>query len=88
MVARGRGKQDVLKATKERIFFLCDKIGSQAFMVTGPSQPFWPMVCGKETWGAEQPLVPKGDTERGRDIGRGRSRLPMGNLMWDVIWAP
>ena len=25
------------------------------------------------------------DTERGRDIGRGRSRFPEGNLMWDSI---
>ena len=25
------------------------------------------------------------DTERDRDIGRGRGRLPTGNLMWDLI---
>ena len=25
------------------------------------------------------------DTERGRDIGRGRSRIPVGSLMWDLI---
>ena len=24
-------------------------------------------------------------TERGRDLGRGRSRLPIGSLMWDSI---
>ena len=28
------------------------------------------------------------DTERGRDIGRGRSRLPAGSLMWDLIPGP
>ena len=28
------------------------------------------------------------DTERGRDIGRGRIRLPMGNLMQDLIPGP
>ena len=28
------------------------------------------------------------DTERGRDKGRGRSRLPAGNLMWDSIPGP
>ena len=27
-------------------------------------------------------------TERSRDVGRGRSRLPMGSLMWDSIWGP
>ena len=27
------------------------------------------------------------DTERGRDISRGRSRLPTGSLMWDSIPA-
>ena len=26
--------------------------------------------------------------ERGRDTGRGRSRLPVGNLMWDSIPGP
>ena len=26
--------------------------------------------------------------ERGRDTGRGRSRLPVGNLMWDSILGP
>ena len=26
--------------------------------------------------------------ERGRDIGKGRSRLPPGNLMWDLIPGP
>ena len=26
--------------------------------------------------------------ESGRDIGRGRSRLPAGNLMWDSIPGP
>ena len=26
--------------------------------------------------------------ERGRDIGKGRSRLPAGNLMWDLIPGP
>ena len=26
--------------------------------------------------------------ERGRDIGRGRSRLPARNLMWDLISDP
>ena len=25
------------------------------------------------------------ERERGRDTGRGRSRLPAGNLMWDLI---
>ena len=25
------------------------------------------------------------DTQRGRDIGRGRSRLPVGSPMWDSI---
>ena len=25
------------------------------------------------------------ETERGREIGRGRSGLPMGNPMWDLI---
>ena len=28
------------------------------------------------------------DTERGRDTGRGRSRLPAGELMWDSIPGP
>ena len=28
------------------------------------------------------------DTERGRDIGRGRSKLLMGNPMWDSIPGP
>ena len=28
------------------------------------------------------------DTERGRDIGRGRSRLPAISLMWDSIPGP
>ena len=28
------------------------------------------------------------DTDRGRDVGRGRSRLPMGSLMWDSILGP
>ena len=28
------------------------------------------------------------DTQRGRDIGRGRSRLPSGSLMWDWIPGP
>ena len=28
------------------------------------------------------------DTERGRDIGRGRSKLPMGSPMWDSIPGP
>ena len=28
------------------------------------------------------------DTERGRDIGRGRSRLPMGSLMQNSIPGP
>ena len=28
------------------------------------------------------------DTERGRDIGTGRSRLPAGSLMWDSIPGP
>ena len=28
------------------------------------------------------------DTERGKDIGRGRIRLPRGNLMWDSIPRP
>ena len=28
------------------------------------------------------------DIERGRDIGRGRSRLPAGNLMWNLIPGP
>ena len=28
------------------------------------------------------------DTERGRDTGRGRSRLPVGSLMWDLIPGP
>ena len=28
------------------------------------------------------------DTKRGRDIGRGRSRLPEGSLMWDSIPEP
>ena len=28
------------------------------------------------------------DTERGRDVGRGRSRLPAGSLMWDSIPGP
>ena len=28
------------------------------------------------------------DTRRGRDIGRGRSRLPEGNLVWDLISGP
>ena len=27
-------------------------------------------------------------TKRGRDIGRGRSRLPAGSLMWDLIPGP
>ena len=27
-------------------------------------------------------------TERGRDIGKGRSRLPVRNLMWDSILGP
>ena len=27
-------------------------------------------------------------TERGRDIGRGRSRLPVGSLMWGLILGP
>ena len=25
------------------------------------------------------------DTERGRDIGKGRSRFPSGNPMWDSV---
>ena len=29
-----------------------------------------------------------GDTERGRDTGRGRSRLPVGSPVWDSIPAP
>ena len=29
-----------------------------------------------------------GDTQRGRDIGRERSRLPAGGLMWDSIPGP
>ena len=28
------------------------------------------------------------DTERGRDIDRGRSRLLTGSLMWDMIPGP
>ena len=28
------------------------------------------------------------DMERGRDIGRERSRLPVGSLMWDSIPEP
>ena len=28
------------------------------------------------------------DTERGRGLGRGRSRLPLGSLMWDLIPGP
>ena len=28
------------------------------------------------------------DTERGRDIGRGRSRLPAGSPIWDSIPGP
>ena len=28
------------------------------------------------------------DTERSRDIGRGRSRLPVGSLMQDLISGP
>ena len=28
------------------------------------------------------------ERERGRDIGRGRCRLPAGNLMWDWIPGP
>ena len=28
------------------------------------------------------------DTERGKDTGRGRSRLPMGSSMWDSIPGP
>ena len=28
------------------------------------------------------------DTERGREIGRGRSRLPAGSTMWDSIPGP
>ena len=28
------------------------------------------------------------DTERGRDTGRGRSKVPMGSLMWDLIPGP
>ena len=28
------------------------------------------------------------DTERGRDIGRGRSKLPAGSLIWDWIPGP
>ena len=28
------------------------------------------------------------DTERGRDTGRGRSRLPAGRPMWDSIPGP
>ena len=28
------------------------------------------------------------DTERDRDISRGRSRLPAWNLMWDLIPGP
>ena len=27
-------------------------------------------------------------TQRGRDIGRGRSRLPLGSLMWDLSPGP
>ena len=26
--------------------------------------------------------------ERGRDMGRGKSRLPAGNSMWDLIPGP
>ena len=28
------------------------------------------------------------DTETGQDTGRGRSRLPLGSLMWDSIPEP
>ena len=28
------------------------------------------------------------ERERGRDIGRGRSRLPARSLMWDLILDP
>ena len=28
------------------------------------------------------------DRERGRDIGRGRGRLPVGSPMWDSIPGP
>ena len=33
-------------------------------------------------------LINETHTERGRDIGRGRSRLPAGSLMWDSIPGP
>ena len=28
------------------------------------------------------------EKERGRNTGRGRSRLPAGSLMWDLMWDP
>ena len=28
------------------------------------------------------------DTERGRNLGRGRGRLPARSLMWDLILVP
>ena len=33
-------------------------------------------------------IVTERERERGRDIGRGRSRLPAGSLMWDSIPGP
>ena len=33
-------------------------------------------------------LIHEKQTERGRDIDRGRSRLPIGSLMWDLIPGP
>ena len=33
-------------------------------------------------------FIHKRHTERSRDIGRRRSRLPVGSLMWDLIPEP
>ena len=45
-------------------------------------------VLNKSVFFKKKKFIYERDRERGRDTGRGRSRLPVGSLMWDSILGP
>ena len=53
-----------------------------------PSSDKFKMTFGKLFFFLIKKIIHERHRERGRDIGRGRSKLLMGTLMWDLISGP